>query len=136
LSYGSTIKKLEILSKLWQENKGGKVMAKDYRRIYTKYFGEIRKGYVVHHIDHDKNNNKLKNLVCIPVKIHGKYHHYSSHLKFLCANHNTSSNFLYELKDTVDRLNSYMLVIDTTHKNNIDYMYSIGLIGKYMQGEI
>ena len=48
----------------------------DYRKLYEDYYGKIGENRVIHHIDHDKNNNKLFNLVSIPATTHSKYHNY------------------------------------------------------------
>jgi hypothetical protein len=44
--------------------------------VWRKERGEIPDGYHVHHIDHDKRNNDIDNLACIPgrqhVSMHGK----------------------------------------------------------------
>lgn len=49
-------------------------MSKNYRKIYENYFGKIPNGCIIHHIDHNKNNNNLKNLLALPKKLHRKYH--------------------------------------------------------------
>lgn len=48
----------------------------DYKRIYREYFG-IKwdtKQLVIHHLDHNRKNNNINNLVLIPSKLHSKYH--------------------------------------------------------------
>lgn len=35
---------------------------------------KIPKGYVVHHIDKNRKNNDIKNLVLLPEKLHQRYH--------------------------------------------------------------
>lgn len=42
---------------------------------YKKLFGNIPKGYVVHHIDHDPDNNDIGNLILVSRKEHGRVHH-------------------------------------------------------------
>ena len=42
--------------------------------IYEKYNGEIPKGMQVHHIDHNKDNNEIENLVLLTVEEHRKIH--------------------------------------------------------------
>lgn len=47
----------------------------DYRKYYTKVLRtEIPNGYDIHHIDFDRKNNRISNLVMIPTELHNKYH--------------------------------------------------------------
>ncbi len=48
---------------------------KYYRRIWEKLNGnKIPKGYHIHHLDNDKTNNDIKNLVCVHPKEHFEIH--------------------------------------------------------------
>lgn len=52
----------------------------DYRRIWKNYFGEIpidEKGhsYEIHHIDGNRKNNSINNLMCIPIQEHYNIHY-------------------------------------------------------------
>lgn len=42
--------------------------------IWEYYNGDVPKGYHVHHIDHDKNNNEIDNLMLITAKEHASLH--------------------------------------------------------------
>ena len=68
----------------WQRT-GGKyyILRADYkhrtgemlhRAIWKKHFGEIPKGYVIHHIDHNPDNNDISNLECISNREHCQRH--------------------------------------------------------------
>lgn len=47
----------------------------DYRKIYEdKCHIKIPKGYEIHHIDFDRNNNDIRNLVMLPKEAHQQYH--------------------------------------------------------------
>ena len=47
----------------------------NYRTSYKKYFGiEFGREYAVHHIDGNRENNDISNLVLLPTKLHSKYH--------------------------------------------------------------
>ena len=51
----------------------------NYRKFYSDYFGiKIPKGYVIHHIDGDRSNNDIYNLLLLPQKLHSKYHFYKA----------------------------------------------------------
>lgn len=45
-----------------------------HRYLYEKYRGEIPEGYCIHHKDHNRENNDIDNLVCVPFEEHAKYH--------------------------------------------------------------
>ena len=45
---------------------------KNYRSIYGK--SKIRKGWHIHHIDFDKNNNSKNNLIAVPEEVHVVIH--------------------------------------------------------------
>lgn len=53
----------------------------DYRQLYKDYFGiEFGPDMVVHHIDFDRNNNNIGNLLLMPRTLHAKYHMHISQL--------------------------------------------------------
>ena len=45
-----------------------------HREVWKDKNGEIPKGFVIHHIDHDKRYNALANLACMDRKAHQSYH--------------------------------------------------------------
>lgn len=48
---------------------------KDYRKKYKRYYGiDFSRNYVVHHIDFDRSNNDISNLLLLPRGLHSKYH--------------------------------------------------------------
>lgn len=47
----------------------------DYRNKFKEYYGiEFGGEYHVHHIDMDRNNNDIKNLLLLPLSTHHAYH--------------------------------------------------------------
>lgn len=47
----------------------------NYRKFFSDYYNiEIPKEYDIHHIDFNRENNKIQNLIVIPYKLHRKYH--------------------------------------------------------------
>lgn len=47
-----------------------------YRKIYRKHFGEIPKGYHIHHIDFNPYNHDSKNLIAVSPEEHAKIHNH------------------------------------------------------------
>ena len=45
-----------------------------HRYIYAEAFGSIPEGYIVHHKNHDKSDNRLENLECISDAEHRRLH--------------------------------------------------------------
>lgn len=47
----------------------------DYRNIYADYFGvKIPDGFIIHHIDENRDNNEIPNLLMMPDALHRKWH--------------------------------------------------------------
>lgn len=47
----------------------------DYRQYYKDYFGiDFGPDMEVHHIDFDRSNNDIENLLLMPAKLHSQYH--------------------------------------------------------------
>jgi hypothetical protein len=48
----------------------------DYRRVFRKYYNlaEIPKGFDIHHIDGNRENNEISNLTLLPRDIHVRHH--------------------------------------------------------------
>ena len=50
-------------------------LMKNYRLKYKRYFGiDFGSEMVVHHIDFDRQNNDISNLLLLPKELHAKYH--------------------------------------------------------------
>ena len=46
-----------------------------YRKIFEEYYGvKIPNGFDIHHIDGDRNNNDISNLLMLPHTLHAEYH--------------------------------------------------------------
>lgn len=53
----------------------------NYRRYYSEYYGvQFDDSYAIHHIDFDRTNNNIDNLILLPKALHSKYHWYVSAL--------------------------------------------------------
>ena len=53
----------------------------NYRINYRAKYGEIPKGWHLHHIDIDDSNHEAENLVALPSTFHKRYHYYRNCLK-------------------------------------------------------
>jgi len=45
-----------------------------HRLIWEEHYGKIPKGYIVHHINGNKHDNRIENLTCISHKEHNMIH--------------------------------------------------------------
>jgi hypothetical protein len=46
----------------------------EHRKIWEKHHGKIPKGHFVHHINGDKLDNRIENLILVSRKTHGQLH--------------------------------------------------------------
>lgn len=47
----------------------------NYRKYYKEYYGiDFGPEYHIHHMDFDKSNNDISNLLLLPGKLHSRYH--------------------------------------------------------------
>lgn len=46
----------------------------DYKKIWSTKVCKIPKGFDIHHIDGNHNNNNIENLLMLPREIHSRYH--------------------------------------------------------------
>ena len=50
-------------------------MSTDYRKQYKQHYNiEFDNSYDIHHIDFNKENNDIRNLLLLPKKLHLEYH--------------------------------------------------------------
>jgi len=95
----------------------------NYRKIYKSYFGSIPKGYIIHHYDHNRENNEINNLVALPEILHLKYHSTYKYLKLIfekLASGNCLIGYDYwDLIDTFKKFRKYFeLIRDKMASNN------------------
>lgn len=48
---------------------------KDYRKKYKRFYTiEFNEDFAIHHIDFDRSNNDISNLLLLPKELHARYH--------------------------------------------------------------
>ena len=53
--------------------------SKDYRKKYMEYYNiDLGEGFEIHHLDGNRNNNSIDNLLLLPKKLHREYHFYKN----------------------------------------------------------
>lgn len=93
---------------------------KDYRKIYADYFGIKwdRSMFEVHHLDRNRENNDINNLVLLPKKLHKEYHKIISIIQYDFENgadiFNVSNFDIYHAKEYI-RLFELKNLIATLH---------------------
>ncbi len=54
---------------------------KNYRTKYKRYYNiDFDNNFVIHHLDFDRNNNEISNLLLLPKELHQRYHFYLQHM--------------------------------------------------------
>ena len=72
---------------------------KDCRAIYKGFYDiEFDSSFVIHHIDFDRTNNNIDNLILLPRGLHSKYHQVIREIQGTPK----SENHLIDLKITTD----------------------------------
>ena len=54
-----------------------------YYKVWEKYCGKKPRGFDLHHIDGNRSNNAIENLLLLPRKLHNDYHNIKNNIKHL-----------------------------------------------------
>lgn len=46
----------------------------EHREVWEQHKGKIPKGYEIHHINHNRQDNRIENLALLPAKVHHRIH--------------------------------------------------------------
>ena len=58
----------------------------NYRLKYKKHYNiDFDRNYDVHHIDFNRENNNISNLLLLPKILHSKYHAYKQEFEMYCS---------------------------------------------------
>lgn len=72
----------------------------NYRKKWEKYYQrKIPEGFDIHHIDLNRENNDISNLLLLPAELHNEYHALLCEIKDLEP--------IYEIKSMYDGSNGY-----------------------------
>lgn len=83
----------------------------NYRKYYAEYYSiSFDSSYHIHHIDLNKDNNDISNLILLPSKLHTRYHYI---LKVINNNNNESKQGLIDFRISSVLFNNYE---DTSNK--------------------
>lgn len=112
-----------------------------YRLVYNCFGGIIPKYYQIHHIDYNRNNNNINNLICITSKEHRHIHrplccYLSSRSTSIIKNYNLEK-IKNEYNNYIEAHNSYAKLSKHIGKYNEYYykwqLYLIEQINKYKE---
>ena len=54
----------------------------NYRELYEEHYNiKIPDGFVIHHIDGNRMNNNINNLLMLPLELHARYHFYLNQVR-------------------------------------------------------
>lgn len=83
----------------------------NYIKIYEKHTRHaVPVGYEIHHIDHDRENNEIQNLVLLPDTLHRAYHNSKIKLE------QWELNFLLKMR------NDFVTIGNTELKNFLEIL--------------
>lgn len=70
----------------------------NYRKLYEKHYNiKIPKGFDIHHIDGNRQNNNIDNLLLLPRDIHKKYHSAINNMNYVGLIKNKGFNYIIDL---------------------------------------
>lgn len=73
----------------------------NYRTFFKNYYHlSFDKNIHVHHIDHNRENNSIENLVAIPSELHQKYHTFMIDADYAISRSGGIHNFFFTLDQT------------------------------------
>ena len=91
----------------------------DYRKIYKNHYGNIPvdidgRTYDIHHIDGNRNNNDISNLIAVTIREHYDIHYKLGHYG-ACLRMSERMKLSPEEKSQIAKLNAQLRVIAGTH---------------------
>lgn len=75
----------------------------NYRDFYENSVCEIKEGYEIHHLDEDRDNNCIDNLLLLPSELHNKYHNMKANVEVLKVE--------TDIKSVIENGNAYSIYL-------------------------
>lgn len=93
-----------------------------YKKFYEEYYGiEIPSGFDIHHIDGNRENNNIENLLMLPSDLHHRYHLTKQFVQGYDAGINLECCFGYKEKMALRFFQSLQeIAIWVSRKNQMD----------------
>ena len=87
------------MSEYCSTSEGGKTIL-IHRQIWIRKHGKIPEGYIIHHINGDKKDNRIKNLECLSQKEHKIKHPPVNRLLSLTEKKNLALKYIFDCKSS------------------------------------
>lgn len=88
----------------------------NYRRFYKEYYGiDFGSDFCIHHLDFNRENNDINNLLLIPKKVHGQFH-------FACHFIEKTKKDFYDPKDLHLGNKSYQITMGKLYFTALEEM--------------
>ena len=107
-----------------KEGNNGKLL---HRLIWEDHYSKpVPKGYVIHHLNGNRLDNRIQNLQCVPKEVHDKFHRKmddrnGENNPFYNKNHTLESNLQHSLK--ANTTGYFRVTTDRTRQGKLQYVY-------------
>lgn len=89
----------------------------NYREKYKKHYGiEFSEDYVVHHINHNRDDNDIENLLLLPKILHQQYHFYYERAQFDKFDKKIKTNEVSPNNNTIEMMFDFLYVYKECQK--------------------
>jgi hypothetical protein len=90
---------------------------KNYRTKYKRYYDiDFDKDFAIHHIDGNRNNNDINNLLLLPRGLHNKLHMCFKTLKFAFGNELTLNKIIFIKKSQLKEVKKFFDALEEVNK--------------------